>query len=90
VGQAAIQSLAVDIANLTTRLAIAQATMNQVLTYGNQFDLDRWQTKRVEIPVRSTDESVVPEYQIVAEVPLAEVEHFQVLLQFLKSLQSEV
>ena len=90
IGQAAIQSLAVDIANLTSRLAVAQASLNQILTIGNQINPGIWGNKRVEVPPRSTDPTAIPEYRMVAEVPQEEAEAVQRLLAVLHDLQSEV
>ena len=90
IGQAAIQSLAVDVANLTSRLAVAQATINQIITLGNDLHLGLWNTKRIEVPNRTTDESIEAQYAIVAEVPQEEIDKFQRLLSVLRELQQGV
>jgi hypothetical protein len=87
---AAIQSLAVDIANLTTRLAVTQASLNQVLTFGNRLNPGIWLTKRVQVPVQPDSPEAQPEYRLVTEVPLEDAETVQLLLSFLRSLQEEV
>ena len=81
IGQSAVRSLGVDVANLTSRLAVSQAVLNEIIAIGNSFDMSQWQHN----PVPS--DNGAPSGAYITTLPGTEADKLQRLMLMLQEIQ---
>lgn len=77
IGQTAIRSLGVDVANLSSRLAVTQAIMEELCGIAASLDMPAWDHK----PIPNDDGSQSNAYMTI--IPGQEMEKVQALLSIL-------
>lgn len=82
IGARAIQSLGIDVANLTTRLSVNTATLDEIITMANEIDPQVWDA---QTPL--SDESGHPTGDYTVALHSVEALKIQSLLAFIGSLQ---
>lgn len=81
IGQTAVHSLAIDLANLTARLAVYQAAVTQLIQIGDAVDRSTWSREVIE------EDSGGGNGVYLVKIPGTEVEKLEVLLASLDALR---
>ena len=81
IGAKAIQALGIDVANLTSRLAVNTAIIEEIVGIASHLDQNLW----VHQQLKDEDGEASGEY--ATTIPGSEVDKLQALLAFIGSLQ---
>lgn len=81
IGQTAVHSLAIDLANLTARLAVYQAAVTQLIQIGDAIDRSTWSKDVIEEDTGGGNAAYI------VTLPGTEAEKLEVLLASLDALR---
>lgn len=87
IGARAVQSLGIDIANLTTRLAVTQALLEDIQELTNVLDQTKWKMTPITEVEGEGEEAVERQVGYEVTIPGDEFDRLTTVLAFIKSLQ---
>lgn len=86
IGQTAVRTLGIDIANLSSRLAVSQAILDEIMRVASSFELTRWKHE----PIQGDTPGLSPvqgRASYITTLPGEEAEKLEELLRIIRELQ---